>query len=494
MYEEELDEAKMIFDGQMLVTDDDGTPPINKNMPHVAGALKWSQELRDRITKPMHALKLSVNHGTLETAEAMMIFNKFDEMTKLLNTYEEKVYVDWTHDVGSISQGNLDKPLIIRDANTKLIKVNFDPQLIAVLREVKYLENSQNETLENIPESATNIYSRNETFHKFLSNLDLTVAWYNKVRDTLLEVEFPLVDGQLQEIDGQLQQAETNLNWNNTREMECFCSKFYTIIFLHLRLITKAVALYLLLISATNDQVHGAYIEKTRDMGHHDLEKRVQRLHLCVKTWMASCNSASMNKANEYRQPSFDSGRKSKAHAAEGGPGESSNFGTVFKLQIDTYEKLYSEVDEVDGTKIFDTWFRVDAKPFKQALLNIIKRWSYMFKQHLIDHVTNSPLYNRFKCLVEEKELKCVNISPVLLLQLNDLAEFIKVADVGLTQPVEDGDYNGLVAVMGHLMAVKDRQTVTDEMFEPLKQTIELLKTYGQELPEEVHTQLQVKG
>jgi len=62
-----------------------------------------------------------------------------------------------------------------------------------------------------------------------------------------------------------------------------------------------------------------------------------------------------------------------------------------------------------------------------------------------------------------------------------------------LTQPVEEGDYNGLVAVMGHLMAVKDRQTVTDEMFEPLKQTIELLKTYGQEMPEEVHTQLQVK-
>ena len=73
------------------------------------------------------------------------------------------------------------------------------------------------------------------------------------------------------------------------------------------------------------------------------------------------------------------------------------------------------------------------------------------------------------------------------------MAEFIKVADVGLTQTVEEGDYNGLVAVMGHLMAVKDRQTVTDEMFEPLKQTIELLKTYGQEMPEEVHTQLQVR-
>ena len=84
-----------------------------------------------------------------------------------------------------------------------------------MLREVKYLETAQNETLEGIPESATSMYARNETFHKFLSNLDLIVAWYNKVRETLLDVEFPLVDGQLQEIDSQLQQAETTLNWNS---------------------------------------------------------------------------------------------------------------------------------------------------------------------------------------------------------------------------------------------------------------------------------------
>ena len=46
--------------------------------------------------------------------------------------------------------------------------------------------------------------------------------------------------------------------------------------------------------------------------------------------------------------------------------------------------------------------------------------------------------------------------------------------------------------MMGHLMAVKDKQPMADNMFEPLKETIELLKTYGQELPDEVHQQLQV--
>ena len=38
---------------------------------------------------------------------------------------------------------------------------------------------------------------------------------------------------------------------------------------------------------------------------------------------------------------------------------------------------------------MIDTWFLVDVRPFKQALLTTVKKWSFMFKQHLIDHVTN---------------------------------------------------------------------------------------------------------
>ena len=75
---------------------------------------------------------------------------------------------------------------------------------------------------------------------------------------------------------------------------------------------------------------------------------------------------------------------------------------------------------------------------------------------------------------------------------LNDLAEFIVITDVGLTNEVPEGDYKGLVDVMGHLMAVKDRTTTTDAMFEPLKHTIELLRSYDQEMSEETHSLLQV--
>lgn len=66
------------------------------------------------------------------------------------------------------------------------------------------------------------------------------------------------------------------------------------------------------------------------------------------------------------------------------------------------------------------------------------------------------------------------------------------ITQSGLKKPLKEGDYDGLVEVMGHLMKVKERQVATDSMFEPLKQTIELLRTYGEEMPEETYLKLQV--
>lgn len=70
----------------------------------------------------------------------------------------------------------------------------------------------------------------------------------------------------------------------------------------------------------------------------------------------------------------------------------------------------------------------------------------------------------------------------------------MKITRMGLMKTLKEGDYDGLVEVMGHLMKVKERQVVTDNMFVPLKETIELLKTYGEEMPEEIHVKLQVDG
>ncbi|KAJ1529252.1 hypothetical protein ONE63_006052 [Megalurothrips usitatus] len=135
-----------------------------------------------------------------------------------------------------------------------------------------------------------------------------------------------------------------------------------------------------------------------------------------------------------------------------------------FKELIELYEGLYKELDEIPTEKVFQKWFRVNIKPFKQALLNTVCKWSSMIKQHLVDHVINS---------------------------LRGLAEFNEEAERELSREVKEGDYAALLAVMNYLGKVRDRRAKTDTMFEPIKETIELLKTYDVEFPEEIYVQLQ---
>uniref|UniRef100_A0A4W4HCE4 Dynein, axonemal, heavy polypeptide 9 like n=1 Tax=Electrophorus electricus TaxID=8005 RepID=A0A4W4HCE4_ELEEL len=127
-------------------------------------------------------------------------------------------------------------------------------------------------------------------------------------------------------------------------------------------------------------------------------------------------------------------------------------------------QSLYEKVQALDDTWLFCDWLQVDIKPFKISLITIIKRWSWMFTEHLLNHVNSS---------------------------VQDLVSFIESTERGLRGAVRDGDYTGLVTIMRHLMAIRDRQNITEKQFKPLKSTSDLLKTYGQQLPEQVYALLE---
>ncbi|XP_036072157.1 dynein beta chain, ciliary-like [Oryzias melastigma] len=135
-----------------------------------------------------------------------------------------------------------------------------------------------------------------------------------------------------------------------------------------------------------------------------------------------------------------------------------------FKEQINQFESLYTRVSKMDDKRVFCGWLQLDIKPFKHSLMNDIKKWSWMFKEHLLNHVNKS---------------------------VTELSSFIDATTDGLSTNVSDTDYAGLVKIMGHLRAIRDRKISSDRHFKPLKSTAELLKTYGQQLPENVYTQLE---
>ncbi|CAM4557085.1 unnamed protein product [Lepidochelys kempii] len=620
MFDGDLDDAKLIYLRHIQEEMELGYPSVHRNMSLVAGALRWAQELRDRIQVPFSHFR-HITHPCLESPEGKRMIQKYKDMVQLLERYQEKLYKDWSQTVSEKSQYNLTRPVIRRDPETKLITVNFDLQLISVLREVSYLEANQ---VESIPETAAEIYSSKESYRKLVANLELMVNGYNKILRTVLEVEYPLVQGQLQDIDSRLKEAEETLNWkteglwehisvviesvhdlerriqkakDNVEEIQSIMRSWVSPIFERkegkkenvlslddrperlekrynlikesgLRIHALVKENLSLFAADPTSEVWEAYVDYVDEMildgffnaiecslkyllentdskaalaplfevrldlvipdlvfhpaldpgandGFYDMvegllndiyriSSLVSRLaeHSVFPHYQADMEDMgdladmrhslmervqnTMSTCNGYRN-SFDhysylygddrkefirqfllyghvlTAAEIEAHADNGVP-ESPPTLHQFREQIDSYERIYDEVNRLEPVNIFDSWMKIDARPFKASLLNVIKRWSLMFKQHLIDHVTHS---------------------------LANLEEFIKNADRGLNKEVEKGDYDGLVEIMGHLMAVKERQTSTDEMFEPLKQTIELLKIYEQELTDEVYKQLE---
>ena len=95
------------------------------------------------------------------------------------------------------------------------------PQLVALLREVKYLKQRGGVLQQPMPDSAATVYGQNETYRRYMQSLDVVVSLYNSVRESVIDVELPLVEGQLEDIDQQLHCALTELNWTSEGAVAC---------------------------------------------------------------------------------------------------------------------------------------------------------------------------------------------------------------------------------------------------------------------------------
>lgn len=57
----------------------------------------------------------------------------------------------------------------------------------------------------------------------------------------------------------------------------------------------------------------------------------------------------------------------------------------AFREMIDGYESLHAEIEAIQPYQVFSAFFQVDVRPFRQALINIVRKWGSMFKDHLVN-------------------------------------------------------------------------------------------------------------
>lgn len=186
------------------------SPPIASNLPPIAGALTWNRGLYERIKIPMDKLAM-LDKSVLEREEAKEVKKLFDAINGSLSEFETQKIEEWGRDVELSSHMKLKLPLLVRNPETRLLTVNFDPALVKLLREVKYF------LLLGlpVPETALEIYQQVEMFRCWVGNLDIIVNNNNDVLNILLPVEKPLVMPYLVKFDAMIEKGLTSMNWKS---------------------------------------------------------------------------------------------------------------------------------------------------------------------------------------------------------------------------------------------------------------------------------------
>ncbi|KAJ3364693.1 hypothetical protein GGF32_001332 [Allomyces javanicus] len=224
----ELDDVALIFKAGKA------NPPIHNNMAPVTGTLLWCMELRERVVRTFNKLQ-SLHHPFTDSDDAAIMHAKYNALMASITEFEEVTFSTWTSSIIDHSEANLSKPLLVRSEATTdngalgALRVNFDPKVVALLREVKYFENYLKHTSKptgddetvfvtpfTLPEKAELIYTNGETLRTFVEQLNHITGLYNNVLATALDVERPLIQSRIQEIDDFVASALTTLNWRST--------------------------------------------------------------------------------------------------------------------------------------------------------------------------------------------------------------------------------------------------------------------------------------
>lgn len=90
-----------------------------------------------------------------------------------MDAMEHKIFTNWANKVIATSNIHLSKSLLTIHEN-KLLDVNFDPELTALLREIRFMINMKRTDL---TEEAIQLYYRTQYFFENTYNLNLLVQW-----------------------------------------------------------------------------------------------------------------------------------------------------------------------------------------------------------------------------------------------------------------------------------------------------------------------------
>ena len=182
------------------------SPPIHSNMAPITGALSWAKELKDRITANMERFN-QLSYPIMHSDSGKKVADEYNVVLSKLDAFVKANFEKWAVTVEATSSENLSKPLLARQ--DAIVRVNFDPKIVALLREVHYLYQLSMDP----PGKAAEIYHKSDVYRKYIFQLDHLCSVFNNINSTVLAVEKPLIEARFTDIESKINDGLLNMTW-----------------------------------------------------------------------------------------------------------------------------------------------------------------------------------------------------------------------------------------------------------------------------------------
>ena len=216
LYKNDLRLVQGLFlTGKEYIENNDPRNPLNPKMPPIAAVLYWTDSLKERIKEPFKRF-IEIGKRITEKEEFREIENLYKSILNMIYAYEKNKKIIWD-DSAKTNSGEKQKDFILLKKDD-LIFINFDRELVQLLKEIKYLKVLNME----IPEEAEDVYRKNNEFRSTINSLEAMTSKYNNMILSLNDVEKPLIEESLEKIDIALKDGYEKITWEKSAEIAKF--------------------------------------------------------------------------------------------------------------------------------------------------------------------------------------------------------------------------------------------------------------------------------